>query len=58
MNVTTIVSELFSAMVRHRVKQDGSFSTVILSMAMIEGLGRNLYPNIDILAEVLPFLFT
>nr|XP_031825282.1 uncharacterized aarF domain-containing protein kinase 2-like isoform X2 [Nomia melanderi] len=58
MNVTTIVSELFSAMVRHRVKQDGSFSSVILSMAMIEGLGRNLYPNIDIFTEVLPFLFT
>ncbi|KAI4486413.1 PREDICTED: uncharacterized aarF domain-containing protein kinase 2-like isoform X2 [Polistes canadensis] len=56
-NVSTVVSELFSAMVRHRVKQDGSFSSVILSMVVIEGLGRSLDPNIDIFAEVLPFVF-
>lgn len=51
------MTELFSAMVRHRVKQDGSFSSVILSIVVIEGLGRSLDPNIDIFAEVLPFLF-
>ncbi|KAL2719207.1 putative aarF domain-containing protein kinase 2-like [Vespula squamosa] len=56
-NVSTVVSELFSAMVRHRVKQDGSFSSVILSMVVIEGLGRSLDPNIDIFSEVLPFVF-
>ncbi|KAK2586364.1 hypothetical protein KPH14_010654 [Odynerus spinipes] len=56
-NVSTVVSELFSAMIRHRVKQDGSFSSVILSMVVIEGLGRSLDPNIDIFAEVLPFVF-
>ncbi|XP_076283242.1 putative aarF domain-containing protein kinase 2 [Lasioglossum baleicum] len=57
-NVTTVMNELFSAMIRHKVKQDGSFSSVILSLAMIEGLGRSLYPKIDIFAEVLPFVFT
>ncbi|XP_072749446.1 uncharacterized aarF domain-containing protein kinase 2 [Anoplolepis gracilipes] len=58
MNVSTVVSELFSAMVRHQVKQDGSFSGVILSMLVIEGLGRCLDPNIDIFAEILPFLLS
>ncbi|KZC06409.1 PREDICTED: uncharacterized aarF domain-containing protein kinase 2-like [Dufourea novaeangliae] len=57
-NVSTVVAELFSAMVRHKVKQDGSFSSVILSMAVIEGLGRSLNPNLDIFTEVLPFIFT
>ncbi|KAM0729486.1 putative aarF domain-containing protein kinase 2 [Formica fusca] len=57
-NVSTVVSELFSAMVRHRVKQDGSFSGVILSMLVIEGLGRCLDPNIDIFAEILPFILS
>ncbi|XP_076166273.1 putative aarF domain-containing protein kinase 2, partial [Ptiloglossa arizonensis] len=56
-SVSAIMTELFSAMVRHRVKQDGSFSSVILSIVVIEGLGRSLDPNIDIFAEVLPFLF-
>ncbi|CAK9809138.1 Uncharacterized aarF domain-containing protein kinase 2 [Anthophora plagiata] len=57
-NVSTVVAELFSAMVRHRVKQDGSFSSVILSMVVIEGLGRSLDPSIDIFTEVVPFIFT
>ncbi|RLU16975.1 hypothetical protein DMN91_011044 [Ooceraea biroi] len=55
-NVSTVVSELFSTMVRHRVKHDGSFSSVILSMLVIEGLGQCLDPNIDIFAEILPFV--
>lgn len=57
-DVSTVVTELFSAMVRHRVKQDGTFSSVILSMVVIEGLGRSLDPNIDIFTEVVPFIFT
>ncbi|CAL7949456.1 unnamed protein product [Xylocopa violacea] len=56
--VSTVVTELFSAMVRHKVKQDGSFSSVILSMVVVEGLGRSLDPNIDIFTEVVPFVFT
>ncbi|XP_029048742.2 uncharacterized aarF domain-containing protein kinase 2-like isoform X1 [Osmia bicornis bicornis] len=56
-NVSSIVTELFNAMIRYRVKQDGSFSSVILSMAVIEGLGRSLDPNIDIFTEVVPFIF-
>lgn len=56
-NVSSIVTELFNAMIRYRVKQDGSFSSVILSMVVIEGLGRSLDPNIDIFTEVVPFIF-
>ncbi|XP_020293589.1 uncharacterized aarF domain-containing protein kinase 2-like isoform X2 [Pseudomyrmex gracilis] len=55
-NVSTVLTELFSAMVRHRVKQDGAFSNVILSMLVIEGLGRCLDPNIDIFTEILPYI--
>lgn len=55
-NVSTVVTELFAAMVRHRIKQDGSFSNVILSVLVIEGLGRCLDPNIDIFTEILPFV--
>lgn len=56
MNVSTVVSDLFSAMIRHQVKQDGSFSSVILSMLVIEGLGRCLDPDIDIFTEILPYV--
>ncbi|XP_032684506.1 uncharacterized aarF domain-containing protein kinase 2-like isoform X2 [Odontomachus brunneus] len=55
-SVSTVVTELFSAMIRHRVKQDASFSNVILSVLVVESLGRHLDPKIDIFAEILPFV--
>ncbi|XP_018349868.1 PREDICTED: uncharacterized aarF domain-containing protein kinase 2 isoform X1 [Trachymyrmex septentrionalis] len=55
-SVSTVVSQLFSAMIHHRVKQDGSFSSVILSMLVIENLGRCLDPKIDIFTEMLPYV--
>ncbi|KAH0944567.1 hypothetical protein HN011_002009 [Eciton burchellii] len=55
-NVSTVVTELFSAMVRYRVKQDSSFSNVILSILVIEGLGQCLDPDINIFREILPFV--
>lgn len=54
--MSTVVTELFSAMVRHRVKQDASFSSVILSVLVVESLGRHLDPKIDIFAAILPFV--
>ncbi|XP_018378366.1 PREDICTED: uncharacterized aarF domain-containing protein kinase 2 isoform X2 [Trachymyrmex cornetzi] len=57
-NVSTVVSELFSAMIHYRVKQDGSFSSVILSMLVIEGLGRCLDPEVDIFTEILPYVLS
>lgn len=54
--MSTVVSDLFSAMIRHQVKQDGSFSGVILSMLVIEGLGRCLDPDINIFTELLPYV--
>ncbi|KYQ47259.1 putative aarF domain-containing protein kinase 2 [Trachymyrmex zeteki] len=57
-NISTVVSELFSAMIHHRVKQDGSFSSVIISMLVIEGLGRCLDPKVDIFTEILPYVLS
>ncbi|EFN88692.1 Uncharacterized aarF domain-containing protein kinase 2 [Harpegnathos saltator] len=55
-NANTVVTELFSAMVHHRVKQDASFSSAILSVLIVESLGRHLDPKIDIFAAILPFV--
>ncbi|XP_018405692.1 PREDICTED: uncharacterized aarF domain-containing protein kinase 2-like [Cyphomyrmex costatus] len=57
-NISTIVSELFSAMIHHRVKQDGSFSSVILSILVVEGLGRCLDPEVDVFTEILPYVLS
>lgn len=54
--VSSVVTEFFAAIVRYKVRQDGTFASIMLSMGVIEGLGRSLDPDIDIVSEVLPFV--
>ena len=41
---------------RHHVRLDASFSSVVLAIAVIEGLARTLNPDLDLLTRALPFL--
>ncbi|XP_033611081.1 uncharacterized aarF domain-containing protein kinase 2 [Cryptotermes secundus] len=56
--VSAIMTSLFSAMIEHKVKLDGSFSSIILAIMVVEGLGRSLDPRIDIVQQARPFLLT
>ncbi|KAK7863976.1 hypothetical protein R5R35_000086 [Gryllus longicercus] len=56
-DVSVLMNSLFSTMITHKVKVDSSFSSVILAIMVIEGLGRSLDPSIDILERAKPFLF-
>nr|CAD7196560.1 unnamed protein product [Timema douglasi] len=56
--VSDLLSTLFSAVINHKVKLDGSFSSVILAIMILEGLGRSLDPTIDIVEKAKPFLFS
>lgn len=55
-NVSKVMSEVFAAMVEYQVKQDALFSSIVLSIAVIEGLGRSLDPEVDLLRELSPHL--
>lgn len=57
-DVSTLMTSLFSAMIEHRVKLDGSFSSIILALMVVEGLGRSLDPTLDIVQKAKPFLVT
>jgi aarF domain-containing kinase len=52
------MTSLFSAMIEHKVKLDGSFSSIILALMVVEGLGRSLDPTLDIVQKAKPFLVT
>ncbi|XP_066999575.2 uncharacterized aarF domain-containing protein kinase 2 isoform X2 [Anabrus simplex] len=54
--VSTLMTQLFSTMIKHRVKLDGSFSSVILAIMVLEGLGRSLDPSVDLVEKAKPFL--
>ncbi|KDR23352.1 putative aarF domain-containing protein kinase 2, partial [Zootermopsis nevadensis] len=57
-DVSTIMTSLFSTMIEHKVKLDGSFSSIILAIMVVEGLGKSLDPTIDIIQKARPFLLT
>ncbi|CAL1543627.1 unnamed protein product [Lymnaea stagnalis] len=45
------MNDVFSLLSRHRIQLEASFATIILAIAMLEGLGKSLDPNLDILAK-------
>ncbi|MFH4977257.1 hypothetical protein AB6A40_003966 [Gnathostoma spinigerum] len=57
LNISLLLGELFSTVCRHRVSLDTSFSTVILAVMVLEGLGRSLDPELDIFECARPFVF-
>ncbi|XP_063225566.1 uncharacterized aarF domain-containing protein kinase 2-like isoform X2 [Bacillus rossius redtenbacheri] len=56
--VAGLLSSLFQTITKHKVKLDGSFSSIILAMMVLEGLGRSLDPTIDVVDKAKPFLLS
>ncbi|KAI8801108.1 ABC1 family-domain-containing protein [Cladochytrium replicatum] len=51
-----ILGEVFFAVRRHRVKLEGDFVNVGISVMLLEGIGRRLNPDLDLLEQSLPVL--
>ncbi|KAK7482603.1 hypothetical protein BaRGS_00026204 [Batillaria attramentaria] len=49
--VSALLSDVFSVLSRHKVKLESNFATIILAIAILEGLGRSLDPELDILKK-------
>lgn len=52
--VDTLFSNLFNILMEHKVRIDPNFTSVMVAVMVIEGLGRSLDPNMDILAYARP----
>ncbi|XP_011314527.1 ABC1 family protein C21C3.03, mitochondrial-like [Fopius arisanus] len=55
-NLTAVMKEFYSALIHYKVQQDSAFINVVLSVLLIEGLGRNLDVKDDILQDIIPYL--
>ncbi|XP_041358661.1 uncharacterized aarF domain-containing protein kinase 2-like [Gigantopelta aegis] len=55
-NVAELLSEVFGVLAKHHVKMESNFAMIILAIGVLEGLGRSLDPNIDILEKARPVL--
>ena len=55
-DVPSLLQAVFSTLIKHRVRLDANFSSVIISIAIVEGLGRALDPNLDLIPKTIPYL--
>ena len=54
--VGSLLSQVFSLLATYKVKMETRFASVILAIFVLEGLGRSLDPEVDILEKARPVL--
>ena len=54
--VSTLLTRVLELCYKHRVRLESGFASVILSVGVVEGLGMQLDPSIDILERAAPFI--
>ncbi|KZZ99471.1 ABC-1 transporter [Moelleriella libera RCEF 2490] len=51
-----ILQQVLSMVRNHHVRLEGDFVNVVISILLLEGIGRSLNPNVDLLSSSLPIL--
>ena len=51
-----VLNEVLSMVRTHHVRMEGDFVNVVLSILLLEGIGRNLDPSLDLFKSALPIL--
>ncbi|EPY53657.1 atypical/ABC1/ABC1-C protein kinase [Schizosaccharomyces cryophilus OY26] len=56
LQIGTILQEVMTMSREHHVRIEANFANTVLSILLMEGAGRQLYPDMDILSNATPFL--
>jgi len=56
MKIGDILNEVLGMVRQHHVRMEGDFVNVVISILLLEGIGRALNPNIDLLSSALPIM--
>jgi predicted unusual protein kinase regulating ubiquinone biosynthesis (AarF/ABC1/UbiB family) len=54
--ILQLIGTILSLCGKHRVKLESNFVSVIIAIAVLEGVGRGLDPDVNILRAALPVL--
>ncbi|KAM4553734.1 putative aarF domain-containing protein kinase 2 isoform 2-T2 [Fundulus diaphanus] len=54
--VSDLLSKVFGLLIKHKVKLESNFASIVFAIMVLEGLGRSLDPNLDILDLAKPLL--
>lgn len=57
LNIGSFISEVMATLRKYRVKIESNFATLCVATVVLEGIGRQLDPEINILDQSVPFLF-
>ena len=56
LRVAALLNDVLAACRRHRIRLEANFATTVVAIAVVEGIGRQLDPELDLLREAGPFL--
>ncbi|KAK9369988.1 ABC1 family-domain-containing protein [Lipomyces kononenkoae] len=54
--ISDVLNEVLTMVRKHHVRMEGDFVNVVISVLLLEGIGRQLDPNLDIFSSALPIL--
>ena len=54
--ISDILKDVLRAVRQHHVKMEGDFVNTVISILLLEGIGRQLNPNLDLFKSALPIL--
>ncbi|KAK9483286.1 ABC1 family-domain-containing protein [Lipomyces starkeyi] len=54
--ISDVLNEVLTMVRTHHVRMEGDFVNVVISVLLLEGIGRRLDPNLDIFSSALPIL--
>jgi aarF domain-containing kinase len=55
-NINELLSTVLMLCFKYQVKLESRYATILIAMGIVEGLGRELDPNINIMANATPFV--
>ncbi|XP_075066475.1 putative aarF domain-containing protein kinase 2 [Mixophyes fleayi] len=56
LQIAVLLSRVFGLLMKHKVKLESNFASIVFAILVLEGLGRSLDPEIDILEAARPLL--
>ncbi|KAK9240681.1 ABC1 family-domain-containing protein [Lipomyces kononenkoae] len=54
--ISDVLNEVLTMVRKHHVRMEGDFVNVVISVLLLEGIGRQLDPKLDIFSSALPIL--
>jgi len=54
--ISDILNDVLTAVRQHHVKMEGDFINTVISILLLEGIGRRLDPSLDLFKSALPIL--